>query len=321
MGAKTKIKTKASKEAARFSDDGKEARTLRSPGENGNDFDIRMSEEPDGLLAASKIVQILKEKGVCVIQANAPAEIVMAANSEADELWEEGKFAPPLRVYDDRSKIEAMIWQETLADEERVCFIRNAKEDDSATEKQSKQGLRLLMNNMIDFGGGLGESIAKELGVKFDRYGHAILSCYTGDRQYRLHLDNPHACDPERPTIPDNGLRLSMAYYINTHWDPSTAEESAGGLDVFLTDPKEVPGSAAAAKSAGKHRIAPHADTLVLFLSERIAHQVIPTKTSDRWFCMTVWYIDGKAQADAPKKLVQMQKEQRRQDEGSDSDD
>lgn len=318
--SKSKIKTTASKEAARFSDDGKAAQVLRSPGDNGNDFDIRMIDEADGLKAATKIIQVLKEKGVCVILANAPQELLLAAYREANDLWEDGNFGPPMRISDDRSKLEAMCWQDALYNEEKVCYIRT--KEDSEEAMQSKAALRALMNNMADFGAGLGEGIAQELGVKFDRYGHAMLSCYTGDKSYRLHIDNPHQCgDPDRPTVADNGLRLSMAYYINPHWDPELGD-CAGGLDVYLTDPKEIPHSAASAKSAGKHRIAPHADTLILFLSERMAHHVIPTSgRSDRWFCMTMWYLDGKAQAEAPKRLLCIQKEQQRQQRGDSEED
>merc|ERR1719482_1361234 len=141
----------------------------------------------------------------------------------------------------------------------------------------------MLMGNMADFGAGLGEGIAQELGVKFDRYG------------------------------------LGMLYYINPTWDPELGD-CGGGLDIYLTDPKETPQSAASAKSAGKLRIAPHADTLVLFLSERMAHNVIETSGSDRWFCMTQWYLDGKAQAEAPKNLLKIQKELSRGKNGDDSD-
>lgn len=315
----TKIKTKASKEAARFSDDAKASQILRGPSENGNEFDVRMSEEADGAKSAAKIIKILKEKGICVVLANAPQELVLAANREAEDLWEDGKFTSPMRISDDRSKLEAMCWQDALYDEEKVCYVRT--KEDSAEAMQSKAALRALMGNMADFGGGLGEGIAKELGVKFDRFGHAMLSCYTGDKSYRLHIDNPHLCgDPERPTIADNGMRLTMAYYINCNWDNEVCDP-AGGLDVYLSDATKIPPSAASAKTSGKHRIAPHADTLVLYLSERMAHHVVPTHgTSDKWFCMTMWYLDGKAQGEAPKKLLKMQQELQKELKGNDSD-
>jgi len=316
----TKIRTTASKEAARFSDDAKAAQVLRGPGDNGNDFDVRMAEEADGMKAAEKIIQILKEKGVCVIAANAPSELLLAAHREAMDLWDDDRFGPPIKIGDDRGKLEAMCWQSALHDEEKVCYIRTKEDNEEAM--QSKAALRALMNNMADFGGGLGPGIAEALGVKFDRFGHAMLSCYTGDRSYRLHIDNPHGCgDPERPTFADNGMRLSMAYYLNSNWDPELGD-CAGGLDVYLTDPKQIPPSAASAKSAGKHRIAPHADTLVLFLSERMAHNVIPTSgKSDRWFCMSMFYLDGKAQQEAPRKLLQIQRDRQREADGIESDD
>ena len=102
--------------------------------------------------------------------------------------------------------------------------------------------------------------------LDFDRIGHVMLSCYTGDRQYTLHLDNPHG-EEEDEGLPDNGIRLTATYFLNPHWDP--AEGCQGGLDMFLTNPKETPASASSAKQAPKLRIAPHADTLVRGIGRR----------------------------------------------------
>eukprot|EP00913_Durusdinium_trenchii_P021880 g20559.t1 len=98
------VKTKASKEAMRWADDGLEGPIERKPGEEGNDFDIRMQDEPDGVLAAQKIVQVLKERGFCLVQANAPPELVQAAFEEAETLWEDGEFKPPIR------DVEKSVW-------------------------------------------------------------------------------------------------------------------------------------------------------------------------------------------------------------------
>merc|ERR1712217_334936 len=136
-----------------------------------------------------------------------------------------------------------------------------------------------------------------------------MLSCYTGDRVYSLHLDNPHGGEEGGSPMPDNGMRMTAIYFLNTDWDPCEDENCAGGLDVHLSDPASPPTSAAAAKGASKLRIAPHADTLVLFLSERMAHRVIATSGSRKWFCMTLWAFEGEHMEQASKKLYMMQNE------------
>merc|ERR1711933_51470 len=127
-----------------------------------------------------------------------------------------------------------------------------------------------------------------------------MLSCYTGTRSYTLHIDNPHGGDGSR--LPDNGLRLTMCYYINPHWDPSD-DYNGGGLDLYLTDPSQPPASASAAQQTNRIRVAPHADPLVGFLSERIAHRVIATKNKhDRWYCLTMWCFDNEVMQRFPAK-------------------
>eukprot|EP00439_Symbiodinium_sp_Y106_P017121 s6054_g2.t1 len=205
----------------RWADGDSEGPIERGPTETGNDFDIRMQEEPDGMLAAEKIVQVLKEKGVCVVQANAPLPLVSSAYEEAESLWEEGEFKPPLRVHDDRSLLEAQLWQQALqdgsfgvrsgytyslffgdkSDVDKAVWIR---ESDSKAI-QLKNALKLLGRNMADFCAGLGPLLEKEIGVSFDRLGQPLLTCYTGDRQYSVHIDNPHSGDDAG--LPDNGMR------------------------------------------------------------------------------------------------------------------
>merc|ERR1740121_693200 len=136
---------------------------------------------------------------------------------------------------------------------------------------------------------------------------HAMLSCYTGDNTYALHLDNPHLSQQaqEGGQLPDNGLRLTLCYYINVHWDPAR-NYNGGGMDLFLTDTREPPATAAAARRAPRHRVAPHADTLAIFLSEYASHQVISTTGSETWFCLTMWCFDQEIQEQfLPKVMAQ----------------
>jgi len=313
---KTKIKTKASKEAMRWADDGEVGEFAQEPGPQGNKFDIRMENEEDGTLAAKKIVGKLKERGVCLVQANAAQQLVMAAQDEAEGLWEDGEFTPPLRVHDDRSMLEAPLWQQALSDEEKVFWIRPNK-DGQAKKAAATNALRALSEKLGEFGGGLSELIQKELGMGYDRFGHGMLSCYTGDQTYSLHLDNCHGDEDDEEAFPDNGMRLTLVYFINMYWNP-IKRDNGGGLDVYLTDPKEAPSSASSVKSAKVLRIAPHADTLALFLSERVAHRVIETKGDQKWFCLTMWCLQGEVMSRAMRKL---HARQARRDEDSDDVD
>lgn len=310
---KSKIKTSASEGAARFTDESEAGPVERGPGYNGNDFDIDMSQEADGVAAARKIVEILKARGVCVVQANAPHDLLVAAHDEAVDLLDDNEFSAPLRVHDDSSMMEAKVYNAAWGDEHKVHWIRES----APAGRHLKNALKLLSRNIADFGAGLGDFMSRSMGITYDRHGHTMLSCYTGDRQYSLHIDNPHACDPDRH-IPDCGMRLSASYFINPHWDPNSGD-NGGGLDIHLTDPMTSPASSSSARAARRIRVAPHADTLVLYLSERMAHQVIQTKGSTKWFCLNMWFMDGKAMDELPKKIQELQR--MRRDAGDDSDD
>lgn len=295
---KTKIKTHASTEAMRWAED-RVAEVERGPGPDGNDFDMRMQNEPDGVVAAQKIVDALKERGVALVQANAPQDLVIAAVDEAEALYDEGEFSPPLRVHDDRSMIQVELWRQAIQDEDKVYWISQKNESHTTT------ALKVLSQKISEFAGGLGELLEKEMGIKFDRFGNAMLSCYTGDRTYSFHVDNGHGEEDDDEGFPDNGMRLTVTYWINLHWNP-VKRENGGGLDVYLSDPSSAPSSASAAKSAKVLRIAPHADTLAIFLSERMAHQVIPTKGAGKWFCLTMWCLNGEAMQEGTKRMIAM---------------
>merc|ERR1740121_1161963 len=102
--------------------------------------------------------------------------------------------------------LEAQLWNQALADEEKVFWIRESADK----EKAIINALKLLSKNISDFAGGLAALLEKEMGMKFDRFGNCMLSCYTGDRQYNLHIDNPHGEEEDDDSgLPDNGMRLT----------------------------------------------------------------------------------------------------------------
>eukprot|EP00931_Biecheleriopsis_adriatica_P103775 TRINITY_DN78571_c0_g1_i1.p1 TRINITY_DN78571_c0_g1~~TRINITY_DN78571_c0_g1_i1.p1 ORF type:complete len:325 (-),score=77.55 TRINITY_DN78571_c0_g1_i1:103-1041(-) len=302
MGKK-RIQTTASGEAVRIADD-KDLGIEQGPGPEGNKFDVFMQEENDGVVAAEKIVRRLKARGVCLCEANAPFDILTEAFDEAESLWQAGEFGPPMQVYDQDSQFEATLWQQVLyQDEQKVLWMS----EESASSRRKMDALKLLSQNMLEFARGLGDSLAQETGIAFTHSWNAMLSCYTGSKSYTLHIDNPHKSGGET-ALPDNGLRLTLVYWINPHWDPET-NYNGGGLDVFLTDPRLAPSSASTARKASKLRIAPHADTLAIFLSERMAHQVIETKGKERWYCLTMWCFDQLTMSNWVPQVSQRQRE------------
>ena len=59
---------------------------------------------------------------------------VRAAHDEAEALWEDGEFKPPIRVHDDRSMLEGQLWSHALQDVEKSVWIRGPAGIPSAFE-------------------------------------------------------------------------------------------------------------------------------------------------------------------------------------------
>mmetsp|Transcript_23970 Transcript_23970/g.68648 ORF Transcript_23970/g.68648 Transcript_23970/m.68648 type:complete len:730 (-) Transcript_23970:67-2256(-) len=257
-----------------------------APGEDGNDFDVKLSEERSMQLALEKIVGTLARRGVATCEANTPIDIISGAYDEALELWKRGEFGPTMSHMEGRP--EAQVWQEVLHQSEQKAFW--IRED--LKGPQSMDNLKILSRNMWDMCHVLAEELLHQMGIGYTSFWSAMLSCYCGDKSYNLHLDNPNGSDESG--VPDNGLRLTLCYYINPYWEPKGPPVSScgGGLDVHLTEPWETPPSLLAARKASVMRIAPHADTLVIFLSQRMAHRVIATQGDSKWFALWVWCWD-----------------------------
>eukprot|EP00930_Biecheleria_cincta_P097673 TRINITY_DN89378_c0_g1_i1.p1 TRINITY_DN89378_c0_g1~~TRINITY_DN89378_c0_g1_i1.p1 ORF type:complete len:318 (+),score=58.96 TRINITY_DN89378_c0_g1_i1:44-997(+) len=287
MGKK-RLQTVASGEAARLGEDKSAAGSLeQGPGPDGNEFDIHMQDELDGVVAAQKVVRLLKTRGVALIEANAPHELLCQAFDEAEALWKGGDFGAPIKAHDQGTHLEAQLWNSTVyQDEQKVFWVAEEVEN----SKREMEALLLLSNNMMQFANGLGDELKEQLGMEFSHCAKSMLTCYTGNRSFNLHIDNPHLGGAQN-ALPDNGMKVTCCYYLNPHWDPDSGY-NGGGLDVFLTDPGLAPESTSVARKAPRLRVAPHADTLVVFTSERMAHQVVETQGKDRWFCLTVWCYD-----------------------------
>lgn len=269
------------------------------PGDNGNDFDISMAAEPDSALAACRAVQVLEQRGVCIVEANAPYDVLMSAFQEGEHLWQSGGFQPPMEGMQ-ATRLEEELWTRALyQDEERAMWINEA-----LVATGQADGLSILAQSCHNFARTLQQELCRTLGITWTGIWDAMLTCYTGDRSYAFHLDNPHARSDAG--LPDNGVRLTMCYFINPHWNP-TSGDNGGGLDLFLTEPSQPLASASDAWQSSRLRVAPHADTLVVFLSQRMAHQVIETKGDEIWLCLWMWCVDEQAVCDYPAKMLERQ--------------
>mmetsp|Transcript_92241 Transcript_92241/g.288668 ORF Transcript_92241/g.288668 Transcript_92241/m.288668 type:complete len:756 (+) Transcript_92241:101-2368(+) len=255
------------------------------PDEGGNHFDVELGAENSMPVALEKLVGALARRGVCTCEANAPLDLLRSAYDEASALWDAGEFAPPCSHLDGRP--EERIWHDALFQSEDLAYW--VRED--ARGRCEPGSLKVLSRNMWTMCHLLAEELHHQMGITYTHYWSAMLSCYHGDKTYSLHLDNPNGVEAG---IPDNGLRLSMCYYLSPYWvpGPSPVSNCAGGLDVHLTEPWETPSSLAVARRAPVMRIAPHADTLVLLLSQRMAHRTVATQGDTRWFALWVWCYD-----------------------------
>jgi len=196
-------------------------------------------------------------------------------------------------------------------DEAKAAWISEA-----AIGEFSLDGLGLVTESMRNLALSLQSEIGRKLGIRWNTTWDSMLACYTGDRTYAFHLDNPQGDHG----LPDNGVRLSLCYFINPHWDPETGY-NGGGLDLYLTDPSGPPSSAASARRSHRLRVAPHADTLVAFLSQRVAHQVVETKGDDVWLCLWMWCVDEQIVSEFPQKMLERREVALDDDDDDDHDD
>lgn len=84
-------------------------------------------------------------------------------------------------------------------------------------------------------------------------------------------------------------------------------------MDIFLTDSSSTSSARKCqrvrrqvVKHDSEPRVASHMDTLVLHLSERIVHQMLPTAGAARWYSLRLWALDGAAMQQMSRKLLAM---------------
>merc|ERR1711878_185490 len=100
------------------------------------------------------------------------------------------------------------------------------------------RNLLVLNKNIVGFCRGLSSMLDGQLDIKYTHLWSSMLACYTGNQSYHFHIDNPEGS----AGLPENGLRLSLCYFINPHWD-NEGDYHSGGIDVYLTDQNGKPAS------------------------------------------------------------------------------
>ena len=88
-----------------------------------------------------------------------------------------------------------------------------------------------------------------------------MLSRYEHGARYTYHLDNPRR---------RNSRLLTAVFYLNAGW-----EEAQGGA-LRLLEPIPAPGPLPPAPTTILGEVSPRLDTLVLFWSDSVPHEVLP---------------------------------------------
>jgi hypothetical protein len=108
-----------------------------------------------------------------------------------------------------------------------------------------------------------------------------------GGTCYKAHVDNPRLAPGPDGDASDNLRRVTLCYYLNEGW---SAEEDGGALRVHDAVPDEDPqrtGVPSGGSADGYRDIEPVANRLVIFLADRVVHEVLPAMR-DRT-ALTVW--------------------------------
>eukprot|EP00403_Amphidinium_massartii_P002373 CAMPEP_0178384924 /NCGR_PEP_ID=MMETSP0689_2-20121128/7768_1 /TAXON_ID=160604 /ORGANISM="Amphidinium massartii, Strain CS-259" /LENGTH=910 /DNA_ID=CAMNT_0020005191 /DNA_START=60 /DNA_END=2789 /DNA_ORIENTATION=- len=266
---------------------------VRKPTGSGNSFHVSIpamikGSSMDEIVIAREMAETLLREGLCTVEAGADIQLLFSAHAEAKQLWQGGTFAPPMEGMG-ASELEELLWKGMLyQDEQAVVWISKQH----ALYAQMR-ALKLLSDSMTAVAQAMLPLLARK-GVTWNASWDGMLACYHGNRTYAYHLDNPRGGGGDGGALPDNGLRLAMCYYINTEW--SLEQGAAGGLDLFCEDGLKPDATASSLRQGKRARVAPHADTLVMFSPDRVAHQVVQTSDGEEpQFCLWFWLYDEAA--------------------------
>lgn len=232
---------------------------------------------------AQRVIDVLKERGVCVIKAGAEKAFQRGVLIESKLLWDTNKF---LEAKKGKPEVPGLDEIRFDTRDDKVVWMTKAWLTEH--EKQSK-ALKVLDSQLTDFGWGLAKLIEEQLGLTLSSRTPGMLSCYAGDEvdgpRYDYHMDNPYQTSMGTP---DDKRRLTVIYYVSDGpWD---VHADGGALQVALSDPRRPPKTTAEALQHDKLTIAPDADTLVVFFSHTMYHAVLPVLSKRRRFALSTWF-------------------------------
>jgi len=231
---------------------------------------------------AQRVVDILRERGVCVLKAGADKSFQRALMIESKLLWDSGEFGEAKKGRPD--SVSGEVKYDSRDD--RILWMTNEWTD--RNEKKCK-ALKVLDGQLKDFGWGINNLLEEQLGVGLKARTPGMLACYAGDvvpgARYDFHVDNPYQTSMRSN---DDKRRLTLIYYINDgEWD---VKKDGGALQVCLSNPRRAPQSTAEALQYDKLTISPESDTLVAFWSHTMFHAVLPVVGNKRRFALSTWF-------------------------------
>jgi hypothetical protein len=245
-------------------------------------FDVSLS-GPRSIANAQRVVDVLKERGVCVVRAGAERAFQRALFIESKLIWETGGFMEAKKGKPDVAGGTEIRFEDR---DDKVLWM--TKDWLTNHEKESK-ALKVLDGQLTDFGMGLAKLLEDRLGLVIANRTPGMLACYAGDDvnepRYDYHMDNPYQTSMGTP---DDKRRLTVIYYISDRsWDVRT---EGGALQVALSDPRRPPKTTAEALQHDKITIAPDSDSLVIFFSHTMYHAVLPVTCKRRRFALSTWF-------------------------------
>lgn len=246
-------------------------------------FDVELSGQ-NSVETAQRIVDVLRDRGVCVIKANAAPGFQKAMHVEASLLWDSGAFSEAQKCLPTAPGSKEL---NVSARDDKVAWL--TKDFVTKHQKMCKH-LANCDRLLEEFGVGLKPLLEEQLDLPLSNRTPGMLACYAGDAvpgaRYDYHVDNPYQT---AAAVPDDKRRLTVIYYISDgEWD---IDQDGGALEVLLAGPRRAPDTCAEAMSKGERlRVAPQADTIVVFFAHKMYHAVLPVSSHRRRFALSTWF-------------------------------
>ena len=196
------------------------------------------------------VLQRLKEDNFCVVKNLVPLETARKMYSEVEKLHELPDNFKPGKLGKGAMNRVGSL-EEVRGDS--VMWVDGSKEETPFTSEVAKQMNKLAL------------SIYHIHNISMNRISKSkiMASCYDGKgASYKRHIDS----------ITDGSLKLTFIFYLNEKF----TSQDGGCLRVH--------------KESGSIDVVPELGKLVIFRSDKLIHEVLPTFA--RRFAVTIWYME-----------------------------